>query len=96
MIKVVGYERKKGEFNGVPYDNMNLYTISNDLPSVTGYLPNTVKIKWNQLADIFHVSNVELPNVLNNLVNREVFIDFAYIGKYPKLVGIEFADNNEK
>ena len=96
MIKVVGYERKTGEYNGVPYDNMNLYTISDDLPSVTGYFPNTVKIKWNQLADIFDVRNVELPNVLDNLVNREVFIDMAYVGKYPQLVGIRFADNNKK
>ncbi len=93
MIKVVGYERKSGEYNGTPYDNLNLYTISDDLPSVTGYFPNTVKIKYNHLCDIFHCNGVELTNVLNNIVNKEIAIDMAYVGRYPQLVGIRILSN---
>ena len=98
MIKVVGYERKTGEYNNIRYDNLCLYTISDDLPSVTGYFPNTVKIKYNQLCDIFHCNGVELTNVLNNIINKEIAIDMAYVGRYPQLVGIRILSNvvNEK
>lgn len=95
MIKVIGYERKSGDFNGTPYDNLNLYTISNDLQSVTGFFPNTVKIKYNQLCDIFHCTSVQLSDILSNIVNKVIDIDMSYVGRYPQLVGIRIAEGQE-
>ncbi len=93
MIKVVGWERKSGEYNGTQYDNLNLYTISDDLPAVTGYFPNTVKIKYPQLCQIFNCQSTQLPDILNNIINKEIAIDMAYVGRYPQLVGIRILSN---
>lgn len=91
MIKVMGYQRKKGDFvsedgRKVEYDNIELYVFTDEAQEVTGYFCDTLKLPFKETS-FLGVNNV------SELINREIALDYKVFGlKVPKLVAVRALD----
>ena len=89
MIKVVGYEKKKGSFTNqqtgevIVYDNVILYCINDHVENVQGCYVSEIKVKSSDFAKI--CSGYE-PD---DLINKEIKPYYAPYGNRVKLSSIE-------
>lgn len=84
MIKVVGLERKTGEFNGVKYDNTLINFTVDTNPDVVGVKVGVTKIKTSLLSKS---TCVPVPD-LSMLLNREITFDYDFTASPPMLLGV--------
>lgn len=79
--KVIGFERKQGEYQGRPYDNCYLH-IRYKKQGVVGSAVESVKVKSGFLAEICAENEI----VPDQLVGRDVVI---YYNRYGQLEQLE-------
>lgn len=59
MLKIIGIQRKRGEFKGVPYDNYMLHCTetapysSDSSQMIAGFTVERVKVKAHNLSSVF-------------------------------------------
>lgn len=55
MIKLIGVQRKAGEYNGQQYDNINLHVIDDSpaSPTICGDTAYHIKVKVHRVKDVF-------------------------------------------
>ncbi len=83
MNKIIGLERKSGEYNGVKYDNTIIYFVAN-VPNVTGYKGGNVKVKTPFLSKA-----VGIPvSDLGAIIDKEVVFEYDFTVDPPKLSNI--------
>lgn len=92
--KIVGFERKQGDYEGRPYDNYNLHVINNTTAGVTGYAASIVKVKTPLMVGVLSLkSEGEIPVKLAELINQEVILHYELVGKNPQLTTITLVNS---
>ena len=95
MIKVMGFQRKKGDFisddnRRVEYDNIELYVFTDEAQDVTGYFCDTLKLPFKE-ESFLGVNNV------SELINREIALEYKVFGlKVPKLIAVRALEQKAK
>lgn len=90
MVKVIGYETKKGTFSNektgevIDYDNINIYTITDQNKNVVGCSSSSIKIKSKEFEAI---TGCKSPN---DLIDKEVMLNYIPIGNNVQLSSISF------
>ena len=88
MVKVIGYEVKKGTFTNdktgelIDYDNINLHTITDQHTNVVGCSSSVLKIKSK---DFEQITGHKTPN---DLIDREVTLNYIPVGNNVVLSSI--------
>lgn len=88
MVKVIGYEVKKGTFTNdktgevIDYDNINLYTITDQHTNVVGCSSSVLKIKSK---DFEKITGHKTPE---NLIEKEVTLNYIPVGNNVVLSSI--------
>lgn len=88
MVKVIGYEIKKGTFTNdktgelIDYDNINLHTITDQHTNVVGCSSSILKIKSK---DFKQITGHESPN---DLIEKEVTLNYIPVGNNVVLSSI--------
>lgn len=88
MNKIIGLERKSGEYQGVKYDNTIIYFVSDNNPEVTGFKGGSVKIKTNLLTKSTGIA----VNDLSVIINNGVTFDYDFTADPPRLIGVSLID----
>lgn len=88
MVKVIGYEIKKGTFTNdktgelIDYDNINLHTITDQNTNVVGCSSSILKIKSKEFE---RITGHKIPN---DLINKEVTLSYTPVGNNVVLSSI--------
>lgn len=97
MYKLVGFERRNGEFSSketgevINYDNFMLYAITDCVQSsVTGCTGCEFKVKSELLTTIFNCVPNDLISILLKLLNTEFEPSFAFVSGKPVLISLSF------
>lgn len=100
MNKLVGFERKSGEFTSretgevILYDNFMLYAITDCVSAeVTGFTVCDFKVKTEMLTGIFNCMSNDVSDILIKLLNTEFEPSFVFISGKPVLNGLIFKNN---
>lgn len=84
MNKIIGLERKSGEYQGNKYDNTIIYFVTNSVPEVTGFKGGTAKVKTSLLSKITGIP----VNDLGVIIDKEVDFEYDFTAEPPRLVNL--------
>ena len=87
MTKCIGYTFKQGSFEGITFDNILLYIVSDDDPDITGMTGSELKIKR---SDAERILGGLQPS---DLLNKEIELFYSLTKDKPKLRKITLADS---
>lgn len=87
MTKCIGYTQKQGSFEGISFDNILLYIVSDDDPDIVGMTGSEIKIKRSDAERI--LGNLQ-PS---DLLNKEIELFYSLTKDKPKLRKIALADS---
>lgn len=90
MYKVMGVQRKSGEFNGIHYDNVVLHCLNDTptTPTIAGDVCEMVKIKAELVGQVF-AGAVKNDNDLRDLVGCTIY---PYFDRYGKVNRVDLMD----
>ncbi len=92
MVKVIGYEKKKGTFINektgdlIDYDNINLHTITDEYKNIVGFSSSVLKIKSK---DFEGITGFKSPD---ELLDKEVTLGYIPVAGGAKLSSIKIVD----
>ena len=87
MVKCIGYTFKQGSFEGISFDNVLLYIISDDDPDIVGMTGSELKIKRSDMERIF--GNLTPEDILD----KEIELYYSLTKDKPKLKKITLSDS---
>lgn len=80
MKKIVGVRHVKGDYQGVAYDNYNVYAVDDNTPDCFGTCPEVLKMKTEVLHQVCN------PDKIKNLIGHSIE---AYYNAYKKIVKVD-------
>ena len=92
MVKVIGYELKKGSFTSdktgeqIDYDNVMLHTITDQYKNIVGSGSSVLKIKSSEFEKI---TGLKTPDAL---LDKEVRLDYIPVGNSVQLSSLRVVD----
>lgn len=96
MNKLVGMApRKTGVYEGMSYDNVVFYYISDESIGISGCVAGELKVKFGNLASMFgsDKSNEDFyGSDVVSFIDKYVKFSYSMIGKHPVLSGISIAE----
>ena len=84
MNKIIGLERKTGEYQGYKYDNTIIYFVTNSALEVTGFKGGNVKVKTSLLSKATGIPVTDLGVI----IDKEVSFEYDFTIDPPKLVNL--------
>ena len=89
MLECTGIQEKKGSFENdkgktIDYDNVMIYYISDEEPSVIGFISKELKVSKRQV-DALNFEDWE------ELIGKQIEFRFNIFGSAPKLSGVAIA-----
>lgn len=84
MNKIIGLERKIGEYQGYKYDNTIVYFVTDTVPDVLGFKGGTAKVKTSLLSKATGVPVSDLGVI----IDKEISFDYDFTVDPPKLVSV--------
>ena len=92
MIKIIGLERKTGEYQGTRYDNTLVHFVTDTNTAVMGLKGSFVKVKTEKLARMLGCG----INDIGIAVNRKADFHYDLSENPPVLCGIVLEPNEKK
>ena len=89
MVKVIGFKRQTGDYNGVAYDNIIIHCISNELQNVTGWAPVDFKFKFAKSMDMIGMNFSDLDSI----IQKEIVPQYILYGSKPALSGLQIKES---
>lgn len=84
-MKIVGFENKKGEWQGRPYNNWLIHCLVNDTNCIGKVRTEIIKFKASYLALFTDISN------LDKLVGKD--IETVHYDKFGNATSLQFKSN---
>lgn len=94
LLNVIGVERKKGEYNGISYDNIYIHTIgpntnNNKDGFAFGKIPTTVKIKNDKAISTAIFGTVPTIDDLQAMIGQDYDFYFNQKGNVDRIIPYE-------
>lgn len=89
-IKIVGMEVKQGNYQGHDYKNCNLFCITDRQPEGEHYGSQMVelKVKYETLVQIAASYKLQVPDLLNHVIEPTAGTDGIFYDKYSRICGL--------
>ncbi len=89
MNKIIGLERKQGEYQGNKYDNTIIYFVTDDSPNVTGFKGGFTKCKTSMITKATGIP----VNDFMIMIDKGINFVYDFTMSPPVLIDISIFDN---
>jgi len=94
MLKIVGVQRKTGEYQGNHYDNIMIHCLQDECnpPCIAGSITEFIKIKYAELGQVFGGA-MKTDNDFRALIGMQLI---PFYDKFGRVLRAEVVDYVEK